>query len=429
VGYDCTLHLVDEEILQKEFVPRLIASGPPRTRLDRMIGRQKSWPPTSFDRRRRDAPQLWDEARLALKGDDPYAAARQICELGLLFMSCELPHEPARGIALSLWPLEPAPFNPDIPSGLLGSPEEVLGDLVTAYPDLEGEFPEFFDGNGSPGAYIPAERVPIALEWVEAWLGTLEKGQRRHYIGLNRVLRVAAHNGYGYWEATDLDVEMVQSDLLEIKQDRPSATLQVQKHVLPFPVDVGAGRSGRLIAVSDRKGGRTALFDLDAWPPRERARTGQYAISAAQAKVGRWAMVSAAGAQPPFAFDVRVYDPNLGSFRVLEAQLDGKRIEPRTAAWSGDRAIALAKRNVAVDAGRSYTTEHLAFMESGDRMMPTALPPAALPKPGSVFPAAFGTTRLATGVDVLIWDGHGYERRAETFERTFSLDARQSHVE
>lgn len=414
LGYDCTLHLVDEELLKKEFVPRLLAEAPPRSFLDRLAGRRSTWPPTSFDKRRRDAPQLWDQARRALKAGDPSSAARQICELALLFSSCELPFESARGIALSLWPLEPAPFNPDLPPGLLGSPEEVLGDLVTAHPDLEGEFQDFFDGNGSPGAYIPAKRVTSAVKWVEAWLDTLDKGQRRHYTGLHRVLKVAAQKGYGYWEATDLEVERIDSDLLAITPDRQTPTLQVQKHVLSFPAYIGAGRSGTLIAVSDQKGARTALFDLNVWPPRERARTGQYVLSASQAVDGRWAMVSAPGGQKRFAFDVRVYDRDLNSPRSLEAELDGKRIELRTSAWSGDRAIGLTERN--------------AFIESGDRLVRiTSLPSAAPSKPGSVFHAGIGAARLATGADILIWDGHGYERNGEAFIRTFTLDADGNH--
>ena len=124
MGYDCTLHLVDEELLRTQFIPRLLRDAPPASLWDRLLHRRRRFPPTTFDRRRQDAPHLWKRARRALRMTSPESAARCVAELALLFNSCELPFEPSRNVALSLW----GGLHEDLPDFI---PHELLDEKAT----------------------------------------------------------------------------------------------------------------------------------------------------------------------------------------------------------------------------------------------------------------------------------------------------------
>jgi hypothetical protein len=137
MGFDCTLHLVDEELLRREFIPRLLRDGPPPSLRDRLLRRSPRFAPTTFDRRRPDAPHLWKRVRRALRMTSPETAARCIAELALLFNSCELPFEPSRNVALSLWGGLHEDLPDFIPDDLLGAPDELFSDLIEAFPRTE----------------------------------------------------------------------------------------------------------------------------------------------------------------------------------------------------------------------------------------------------------------------------------------------------
>lgn len=64
-------------------------------------------------------------------------AAHKLCQLAVMLASCRLPHDTARGVALSLWhgALVPPP----------GSPEPLFTALIAAHPRLAGQFPATFD--------------------------------------------------------------------------------------------------------------------------------------------------------------------------------------------------------------------------------------------------------------------------------------------
>ncbi len=400
MGFDCTLHLVDEELLRKEFMPRLLRDGPAPSLRDRLLRRSPRFEPTTFDRRRGDAQRLWKRARRALRMTSPETAARCVAELALLFNSCELPFEPSRNVALSLWSGLHDDLPDHIPHELLGSPDDLFEGLIEAFPALRGCFPDYFDGNGSLGIYVSAVKVPALATWVEEQVGRLDKGERAGLVAVARVLRVAAAEGYGYWEAAEIDVEWTESDLL---RRRTTSLPAVRKHIVPFPTYLATGYSGTRVLLSDQDGRKTALFDLESWPPRELARIERYTLAAAQSADGRWALLTS---RERGRFDARVLSARLdpGSTVLLAGGDAGREI-----GWLGDRVVVLP----GID-GLTPLVERNRTLEA----------PPELPAPvpcTQYFGAARGAVRLGDGTDVLIHDGDGYVMADGRLERILDL--------
>jgi hypothetical protein len=406
MGFDCTLHLVDEELLRREFIPRLLRDGPPPSLRDRLLRRSPRFAPTTFDRRRPDAPHLWKRARRALRMTSPETAARCIAELALLFNSCELPFEPSRNVALSLWGGLHEDLPDFIPHDLLGAPDELFSDLIEAFPGLKGCFPDYFDGNGSLGIYVSAVKVPALAKWVEEQIGGLDKGDRAGLLTVAKVLKVAAIEGYGYWEATEIDVEWTESDLLRRKTTPVPA---VRKHIVPFPTSFATGHSETRIVLSYQDGRRTALFDLESWPPRELARIERYTLAAAQSADGRWALLTS---RERGRFDARVLSSSLDpASTVLLAGGDAGR----EIGWLGDRVFVLP----GID-GLTPLIERNRTLEA----------PPELPAPVPCtqhFGAARGGVRMGDGTDILIHDGDAYAVANGMLERVLDLHIDSSY--
>jgi hypothetical protein len=406
MGFDCTLHLVDEELIRKELVPRLLSDGPPPSLRDRLFRRSPRFPPTVLDRRRRDAPRLWKRARRALRMTSPETAARCIAELALLFNSCELPFEPSRNVALSLWGGLHEELPDVIPDELLGSPDELFGDLIEAFPALKGCFPDYFDGNGSLGVYVSAVKVPALAKWVEEQIGRLDKGERAGLLTVARVLKVAAIEGYGYWEATEIDVEWTESDLLRRKTTSAPAA---RKHIVPFPTFLATGYSGTRILLSDQDGRRTALFDLESWPPRELARIERYTLAGARSSDGRWALLTS---RERGRIDARVLSSRLdpASTLLLAGGDAGREI-----GWLGERVVVLP----GID-GLTPLIERSGRLEA-PRELPAPVPCT------QHFGAARGAVRVGDGTNILIHDGDGYAVADGTLERVLDLHIDSSY--
>jgi hypothetical protein len=194
MGWDCTLHIVDDVSFAK-FSARFLH------------GLHRD---AAFDEQY-DADDLISKVK-DLVARDLDTGARALGELALLFVSTETPHAFCRGFALSLWDDEQ--MGAPLPAKWLGSIESRLPDILAAYPKLAGRIPKVFDQNYCVGPFVAARDVPPLLAHVESVLDAMVPGARRPYKPLVDVLRVAASRGLGYWEGTDLDVAQTHEDWL-----------------------------------------------------------------------------------------------------------------------------------------------------------------------------------------------------------------------
>ncbi|WP_280407527.1 hypothetical protein [Nocardia brasiliensis] len=263
MGYDCTLHLVDEDAIREQFVPRLLGSA---------TG------PTALDRVHPDAEDLWRQVRELLHGTDGRAAAAAVSAAAVMFSASMLPYRYERGLALSL-AFETGRVFPDsvfAPKEAY-APDALFAEVVAAHPHLSGQFSSgWFGGNYSTGLYVPAEHVAEVLEWVEEQLVPLPKGEQRNYRGIVATLRAAVDRKLGYWEATDLavpaagefpgDPELMWAQYLG-NDGTPAAAVQTAP-ASPIASVLDDIVDGFLLSHSDGRTPRVELWDLAAWPPR-----------------------------------------------------------------------------------------------------------------------------------------------------------------
>jgi hypothetical protein len=121
MGYDCTLHLVDEQAIREEFVPRLLGHSREKTALDRVLA---------------NAVELWNTVRESLDSDDPESAAALVCQLAIMFSACSLPHQYERGFALCLWQDQEKDIAVEYPVKFSFSPEPLFEEVAKIHPSL-----------------------------------------------------------------------------------------------------------------------------------------------------------------------------------------------------------------------------------------------------------------------------------------------------
>ncbi len=202
MGYDCTLHAVDEKDVKGKFVRALLTgTKPPRGFTD-------------------DDQELWSEMLKSLAEDSPADAASSVCQVALIFASKFRPSQYERGFALCLWPKQPDGLDATFPQELTDSPELLLGELTEKYPRLRGQFPSKFSGNWSTGTFISAKKVPQALQWIEDKVSKYAEGDQRLFHGLRLVLQHCARNQLAYWEGTDLPIAAAGISLEGAEQRR-----------------------------------------------------------------------------------------------------------------------------------------------------------------------------------------------------------------
>ncbi|WP_165248474.1 hypothetical protein [Paludisphaera soli] len=388
MGFDCTLHVVDEKRIRDGFVPRLLGRSDERCPFDE----------------REDADALWAQVRELLAGsgrdaDSAGRAANTACQLAIAYCAAELPYHYERGFCLSLWPEAESPEA--APGELLDDPEGLFTELVAEHPALAGRFPLEIESNFSPGCFASADNVPAFLEWVEPRVQALPEGDRRPYRGLLLVLKEAASRGLAYWEGTDLPVPMMVTI-------RPPADLRradLEEHPSPEGIHLACvGRAGPIVAFSHALGFpndcRTAFADLTAWPPSFSI-ADEYALSAARSRGGRWVTASMTPDRP-YLYRVRVADRPEGA-KTLLLPPDERENGIKWADFLGESVVAV------LDAKEVYPEKTmlpaLLLIEQDGRLAPLeGFPPIA-----EKFPT-FGVVHLDEG-DVLIWGGDGYERR------------------
>lgn len=194
MGWDCTLHVVDESSLAR-FEARFLH------------GLHRDRP---FDREY-DGDDLIAKVK-ELIAEDPDTGARALSELALLYVSTETPHVYCRGFALSLW--DDQVMGAALPAKWLGSVETRVPGIIAAYPRLAGHVPKAFDSSYCVGPMVSARDVPALLRHVEGALGAMTAHDAARFRGLRDVLAVAAARGLAYWEATDINVVQTHEDWL-----------------------------------------------------------------------------------------------------------------------------------------------------------------------------------------------------------------------
>ena len=376
MGFDCTLHLVDERAIRDELVPRI-------------LGRGRTHP---FEKRKVHAAALASLTK-GLATDEPADVARALTALAIQFSAASLPHLAARGVAISLWKRAPR--------ALGASPEALFEDVIRIRTQLSGRFPVRFDENWMTGVYIPAARVAAARGSLNKSLDALPKGDRSWFEPIERVLAAAEAHGLAYWEATDLDVVSAKSTLLAAPaptgvRGRWKVPRQGVSHIVGRVDDVLCARLGDDSLLT---------IDLGRVPP----------------------------AIERLAIDYPTFVDRIGTdWLTVERRKDDRPFRFRLFrhARSLDRAAKDAAPDypgrALVDVGRAG--EHIFGRED-------AVPPILLRHVGSTFtPVAgiapakgrkdeyvIGWARTGDGADVLVWDGNGYEWNGARFTKTFPL--------
>ena len=242
MGWDCTLHVVDETSLAR-FGARFLH------------GLHRD---AAFDQEY-DGDDLIAKVK-HLIAEDLTTGARALGELALLYVSTETPHVYCRGFALSLW--DDDLMGASLPAKWLGSVETRLPHILAAYPKLGGRIPKMFDANYCIGPMVSARDVPALLAHVHQVLDTMVPAERTRFRPLRDVLEVAASRGLAYWEGTDIDVAQAHAEWLE--PVRPSAL-----RTAPSPLTSPLARPLAVAGTRMLVGEHFVLHELDTamFPP------------------------------------------------------------------------------------------------------------------------------------------------------------------
>ena len=408
MGYDCTLHIVDEGVIRDRFVPRL-------------LGRSQTH--SSFDDRP-DAEELWGKTRAALAGEldedgrllTPEIAANFVCQLAIAYCAAEFPYHYERGFCLSLWPELPDGLDAEVPEKFLGDTAMLFDEIVAVYPDLMKRFPEQIMGNFSSGIFVPAEKVSSLLQWVEERVKRYPKAERRMFRGLLLVLQQATSRRLGYWEGSDLPVPFATI--------RPAKSRIVGLQEIQFPNDGlydWVGHDNDLVVFSrghnpDPADIETVFVDLSSWPPKFIS-SQEYSLRAAKSAGGQWVLASMTGEHtyPPL-YRARLCQ-KLGTPPKVLLPDDERENGISWVDFSGETVVAVLS---AQDLPPSYNRERpwVALIEEEGRLVPMK----GL-APNSERFTTYGVAHLRDGEDIFIWEGDGYRIAAGRFERIFALGA------
>jgi hypothetical protein len=186
MGFDCTLHVIDEDLIRNEFVPRLLYTKDCTSPFDS----------------RPDSTEIWERVRDALnkklidgKTCSPKMAAKMVSQFAVVYCASVLPYHYERGFCLSSL----YDYFDKVSKKYRGNTEELFDELIAVHPELKGKFPQEIEENYCTGIYIPAWNVPKLLKFLKPHHNTFGE--------LWLILKYAEQNGFAYWEATDLPLE------------------------------------------------------------------------------------------------------------------------------------------------------------------------------------------------------------------------------
>lgn len=370
MGYDCTLHVIDEAALTR-FAAELTGKSAPKG----------------------DAG-YFKKVRAFLDAKDADAALA-VTELALLRASATGPHLTTRGVALSLWDtkvLGPAPWK------LFGSLERgPLSGLLGKWPALKGRVPTMFESNYCTGVFVSAAEVPALLAELERRFSSRPKGTTREWAPVLKLLRIAARHRHAYWEGTDLAVRQGHREWLDEEKPRAKAKLRAQR--VPFglfPRLLAA--DGETAVVSNLDTYCTWVVDLRAWPPKVTTYRGLFSADAAISRGGRIALrASTDSKERPRRFHLHVAESASKKPRASGALEEAQHVR-----FLGETPMAFSRQP-----GEGP------WLLAGSKLTKARGLPRSVGYRNAIRlqEVAFDTGTFGDGTPLLVWDGSVYVKK------------------
>ena len=411
MGYDCTLHVIDEDVVRGRFVPHLLGDTAKESRFDL----------------REDSQELWQVCQDSLVGLEsgevsPRDCATTICQLAIVHASAELPYHYERGFCLSLWEDQEDGFFAKYPKKHHDNPEPLFSQVVERYPQLKDNFPDAIESNFCPGFYIPADKVPAALKWAEKKVRSFSKPNRRLFRGLLLVLQTAAERGLSYWEGTDLPVPMAT-----LRPPESHRCSSLEEWVNPEGISMDFRWRDRASFVFAHGIGfpqdcRTIHVDIGQWPPRVSTVWNEYALSAAKSPNGRW-VTAAMTSDHEYLYRARVRE-SIESAPIELLPPDERKNGLAWAGFLGEKVVAVLQSVAEYpnwDRGdhSPVLTPAVALTEELGQLVPLdSLPPSGEQHP---YVEVIG---LGNGSHVLVLDKIGYELAGDKLESAYRLPSK-----
>jgi hypothetical protein len=413
MGYDCTLHAVDEKQISQAIAELLEED------------RAKKEPADEDEKQ-----ELWDQVVTSLAEEPVSESASLVCQMALVLASKTQPYHYERGFALCLWPEQTRAVKARLPEELTDSPEILFGRLLEKYPQLHGQFPRKFSGNWSTGTFISAKKAPEALGWITNKVAEFAEGDRRLFRGLLLVLEHCARHKLAYWEGTDLPVPMAEVAPEGAERRRASRAFKwPDTGYLPL-----ASRGNLFVCeyhLGPDKCARTALADFSVWPPSI-AWLPEFATCASFSPAGK--LVTVASEPDKYFYTVR-----LRSNATPEADVQELAVpNPETVGengydWCGflgEQVVSLLKFQKGKTPSRYplfqqgiLLLEDKTFRPAKDRHKGHSLLSSLLRRRHVWDDESVraGMAKLGCGGEVFIWDEKGYERSGNGFKATFDI--------
>ena len=340
---------------------------------------------------------------------------------------------------MSLWEDQDEDVAVEYPAEFAFSPESLFVDVVTKYPALAGHFPTWFTSNYCTGVFIPSERVPEILAWIEKKIATFAKGDQRQFKGLLGILRAAVQKKLAYWEATDLAIPMMDQYagdprlmLASYLGNEPgTASSQVEEAPLSGHFrSLGSKTIDHWLISADYNPFLTNFWDISVWPPRLVHTLPEFAPHLAHSRDGRWLLFSETNSEArPRTFRPRLFSAlNKAANGEFPVVVKGAEVSIKAGGFIGDRLMVFQDPHHSVKVGDNLPLP-LWLEDKGWQPLP-GLPTAVAkqsPLPRFIEAPVVGIVQLADGGDVVIWDGDGYEWVGEYFEKRFSMAAKTSN--
>lgn len=408
MGYDCTLHVVDEKRISKVLVKLLEAGERPQNGMAADID---------------VLTEYWNGAQKSLADDPPEIACSTICQLALVFSSKTQPYHYERGFALNLWPDQPDGLKAEFPRPLTDSPETLFKQLVKIHPKLKDNFPTAFDGNWSTGAFISSKKVSKALKWVESQVQKYDEGDRELFRGLLLVLRHCVQNQLAYWEATDLPIPMAQIQVAGAAERRVERSFK-----WPDYGYVPLAQSSELFVCAYRPGpdkqARTAIADFGTWPPKL-TWLPEYATCAHISNAGK--LVTVAAEPGLVVYTVRLRDQACPESAIQTLSCKRTLLGENGYGWAGffgEQVVGV------IQFKKDKTPKRYPQFQEGAELRDDKSFVAAKDNHRDHFgsePVRVGIARTGDGSEVFIWGEGGFEKVKQRFQRTFPLVAAPSY--